>query len=204
MERSNDIVRLCGTLAEEPKWSHEGRDGSYYKFPMEVVRLSGTADTLNILVSRKMMERTELKTGSRIIVTGELRSFNNRSGDGPRLVLTVLARTIEFTEDRDENSVFLSGTICKKPNFRETPMGRKICDIMLAVNRRYGRSDYIPIIIWGAQAEMASSWQVGDKIDIWGRMQSRSYIKSLPEGVLEKTAYEVSAAEVVKRTEGDR
>lgn len=201
MERSNDIVRLCGTLAERPVWSHDGKDGAYYKFPLEVVRLSGTADTLNILVSEKMMERTELGEGSKILITGELRSFNNRSGVGPKLVLTVLARSVEFTEGKPENSVFLSGTICKEPNFRETPMGREICDIMLAVNRRYGRSDYIPCIIWGAQAELAAQWQVGDRVDIWGRMQSREYIKNDEAGAIQKTAYEVSAAEVVKRTE---
>lgn len=202
MERNNDSVRLCGELAGKPEWSHAGKDGAYYKFPLAVSRLSGAVDTLNIIISEDMLKSIEPESSERIRVVGEIRSFNNRSGVGPKLVLTILARSIEFTDDDFENQVYISGTICKEPTFRKTPMGREICDLMLAVNRRYGRSDYLPCIVWGSQAEQASSWDIGDKVDLWGRMQSRIYIKNEEGIAIEKTAFEISASEIVKK-EGD-
>jgi primosomal replication protein N len=201
LERNNDSVRLCGFLAGRPEWSHMGKETAYYKFPLSVRRLSGAVDTLNIVVSEDMLGSIEPDDSERIRVIGEIRSFNNKSGIGPKLVLTVLARSIEFTNDDFENQAHISGAICKAPNFRKTPMGREICDLMLAVNRRYGRSDYLPIIVWGTQAEEASTWNIGDKVDLWGRMQSRVYIKNEDGTAVEKTAFEISASEIVKKTD---
>ena len=123
---------------------------------------------------------------------GELRSFNNKSGKGSKLVISVFAREISFTGEEDKNSVILIGTLCKPPNLRRTPMGREICDLMLAVNRKYGRSDYLPCIAWGRNAELASTWSVGKEIKITGRIQSRKYIKIENGEGIEKVAFEVS------------
>ena len=142
----NNYTRLCGTLAGAPAYSHTGRGQVFYSFPLEVRRLSGNTDTVNIVVSRERLEQTELCEAEHIVVTGQLRTFNNRRGDGARLVITVLAKELAFCDGPDENSVYLTGTICKPPNLRVTPMGRDICDLMLAVNRHYGRSDYLPCI----------------------------------------------------------
>ena len=127
---------------------------------------------------------------------GQLRSFNNRSGRGARLVLSVYVRQLCFSEEEDRNRVLLCGTLCKPPKFRRTPLGREICDLMLAVNRAYARSDYLPCICWGRQARQAEQWQVGDRVRLEGRLQSRSYVKLTEEGPVEKTAYEVSVGQL--------
>lgn len=138
------------------------------------------------------MEKLEIRERSKLHVIGELRSFNNKSGQGSKLVITVFARELSFQEGDDINSVSLTGAVCKDPNLRTTPMGREICDILLAVNRKYGRSDYLPCIAWGITAKEASSWHVGDRISVNGRIQSRNYIKNIDGQSLEKTAFEVS------------
>lgn len=195
MERTNDIIRICGVLAGRPEFSHAGREGAYYKFPLAVRRLSGTDDVINVIAHEELMRALEPDETQRLRVWGEVRSFNNR-GAGPKLVISVLARSMEFTDDDFENCVMLSGTLCKPPNLRRTPMGREICDLMLAVNRRYGRSDYIPCIAWGIAARNASQWDVGTVIALAGRLQSRVYIKNENDEVQEKTAFEVSAVEI--------
>ena len=124
---------------------------------------------------------------------GEVRSFNSRRGTGARLVITVLARELSVCEEEDDNRVFLTGTLCKAPVLRSTPMGREICDLMLAVNRRYGRSDYLPCICWGLSAREAARWEVGARVELEGRLQSRRYIKMTESGPVEKTAFEISA-----------
>ncbi len=193
MDRANDIVRLCGEVAGEPEFSHSGAYGAYYKFPLAVRRLSGAVDVLNILVPEE--RRAEVATGDfpRLLVTGEVRTYNNRGPQGPKLVITVLARGLEPTEAGFENSVELMGSLCKEPKIRRTPMGREICDLMLAVNRGYGRADYLPCIAWGAVARRAARWGVGTAVAITGRLQSRGYIKMEGETPVEKTAYEISA-----------
>lgn len=128
----------------------------------------------------------------RIQVTGELRSFNNKRGEGARLVITVFAKELGFTDGEDMNVIELAGTLCKPPNLRVTPMGRDICDLMLAVNRRCGRSDYLPCICWGRRAREYSQLQVGDRLSLTGRIQSRPYIKLIEGEPVEKVAYEVS------------
>lgn len=198
MERTNDVIELCGTINAKPELSHKSRDEEYYKFPLAVKRLSGTEDVVNILLRKEQLEELEIAEKPRLRIFGEVRSFNNRSGVGARLIITVLARTLEFTDDDYENSVRLTGNLCKEPNLRRTPMGREICDLMLAVNRNYGRTDYLPCIAWGSAARSAATWDVGTEVSITGRLQSRSYIKLEDSEALEKTAYEISAITIEK------
>ena len=192
MYGSVNIVNLRGTLAGAPAFSHYGGGEEWYTFPLEVKRLSGVSDTLNIAARKRLLEKTVLREGDRVAVAGELRSFNNRSGVGSRLVITVLARGLEICSGEYENSVELTGVVCKEPKLRRTPMGRRICDIMLAVNRPYGRSDYIPVIAWGSTAMVVSSLPVGAGIALSGRLQSREYTKLTDDGETKRTAFEVS------------
>lgn len=195
MTYENNSVLLCGHMADRPCYSHSSRGQDFLSFPLEIPRLSGNCDTLNILVRPKQLENTSAENGDKLYVTGQLRTFNNRKKEGAKLVITVLAREIELAESEYQNSILLHGTLCKKPNLRCTPMGREICDLMLAVNRRYGRSDYIPCICWGNLARAAADWDVGTKLSIEGRVQSRKYIKLIDSVPYEKTAYEVSVTE---------
>lgn len=190
---TNNVVELCGTTAGRPEFSHIGGGENYYTFPLEIERLSGYVDRVNIIAREDLLENLEVDGSTRLVVIGELRSYNNKRGDGgSRLVITVLAKELYFADDEDQNIVRLSGVICKAPNLRKTPMGRQICDIMLAVNRRYGRSDYLPCIAWGRLAETAAVLSVGDNLSFEGRLQSRKYLKSENDTVMERTAFEVS------------
>jgi primosomal replication protein N len=186
-----NAVRLCGAGAETPSFSHVGGAERYFTFPLEVERLSGAVDRINV-VAREELLNLALTGEGRLCVEGELRSFNNKRGGGSRLVITVLAQQLYFTEEEDVNQVLLTGVICKPPTFRKTPMGRQICDLMLAVNRRYGRSDYLPCIAWGRLAEELSRRGVGDAVSLEGRIQSRKYIKTENGESTERTAFEVS------------
>ena len=197
MERTTEsnAVRLCGTLAGAPAFSHESRGDHFYTFPLQVRRLSGNSDTLNIVLRQGQLSAVEAAEREKLLITGQLRSFNNRKGEGAKLVLTVLARELLLCDGPDENFVQLTGTLCRAPNLRLTPMGRDICDLMLAVRRSYGRSDYLPCICWGLRAREAARWSVGTQVRLEGRFQSRSYIKLTPEGPAARVAYEVSATE---------
>ena len=188
----NNSVELTGALGGRPLLSHVSRDEAYYVFPLCVQRLSGVSDAINIMARGSLMEQVAPRALPKITVGGELRSFNNKTGFGSRLVITLFARTLALGEGEDANQVILRGVLCKPPNLRRTPMGREICDLMLAISRRYGRSDYLPCIAWGQNAVEASSWSVGMAIEVTGRIQSRKYIK-LENGMsVEKTAFEVS------------
>ena len=189
-------VSLRGVAAGAPRFSHESRGETFFTFPLEVRRLSGTVDRLNVLARESALRQTPLTDGGSLAVEGELRSFNNRSGVGSRLVISVFARVLRIEDGEDRNEVFLSGTLCKSPNLRQTPLGREICDLMLAVNRRYGRSDYLPCIAWGLLARECADREVGARLALRGRVQSRKYIKQTGAEQLEKTAYEVSIAEI--------
>lgn len=195
IKRTNYCL-LRGAVVQPPCFSHEGRGEQFYQFPLEVCRLSGVADVINVVVRRELAERLEVEEGKRLCVSGELRSFNNKSGTGSKLVITVFAKELWFDEGEDENVIELTGTICKQPNLRVTPMGREICDLMLAVNRRYGRSDYLPCIAWGLRAREAANWSVGTMVSLNGRIQSRKYTKSIDGESVEKTAYEVSVIDI--------
>ena len=195
----NNAVFLRGTLAGAPRFSHENRGERFYTFPLEVCRLSGATDVLNIIVRQSLAETLETEDREKCFVRGEIRSFNNKSGSGPKLVIAAFARELGFDNGDDTNTVELTGTLCKTPTLRFTPMGREICDMMLAVNRRYGRSDYLPCIAWGLRARLASAWNVGQSIRLKGRFQSRQYTKILDGERLEKTAYEISVIELAPR-----
>lgn len=192
----NNYTKLCGVMTGSPAYSHTSRGQDFFCFPLEIRRLSGNTDTVNIVVRREQLALLEVQDAEKLCVVGQLRTFNNRRGVGAKLVITVLAKELHFCDDEDENTVRLSGTLCKAPNLRTTPMGRDICDLMLAVNRRFGRSDYLPCICWGVKAKEAALWSVGQTVKLEGRIQSRNYIKLTDEGAVEKTAFEVSVTEI--------
>lgn len=193
----NNFVKLKGSLAGRPVFSHTARGIEFYSFPLEVLRLSGNSDTINIIARKEQLDTFETENTSGLCVTGQIRSFNNRSGQGAKLVITVFAKELSFCDGEDENLVTLKGTLCKEPKLRCTPMGRDICDLMLAVNRHYGRSDYLPCICWGQRAREASLFTVGTKLCLTGRVQSRNYIKLSENGAEEKTAFEVSVTDLI-------
>lgn len=196
---SSNAAVLCGTVTDRPVFSHCSRSESFFTFPISVMRLSGAYDRINVIMREELCLSLGLSGGERLRIVGELRSFNNKSGEGAKLVISVYAKDAERSDGGDENSIRLIGTLCKKPNLRTTPMGRDICDLMLAVNRRYGRSDYLPCITWGAKAREASLWDVGTVIELQGRIQSRSYIKLIGNEPVEKTAFEVSVIDAYLR-----
>ncbi len=189
-------AELCGTVVSPPRYSHDSRGIRFFTFPLETRRLSGTSDTLNIILRESMLDPELIRDGGRVRVVGELRSFNNRSGVGNRLILTIFARDILPGDGEDENHIILTGTVCKAPTLRVTPMGREICDIILAVGRRYRRSDYIPVIAWGRQAQEVSESTVGTQLVVRGRLQSRAYTKVIDGESFERLAFEVSAADI--------
>ena len=188
--QTRNEVLLEGTPLETPSLSHENHSTRFYRFPLQVPRLSGQVDTLPVLVPESMLPH--VAKGADIRVQGQLRSFNNRSGVGSRLVLTVYAQRLSLGLDEPHNQIFLSGTLCKPPVFRRTPLGRSICDLMLASPRKYGRADYLPVIAWGQLAVRAGRLQVGDPLALEGRVQSRTYHKVTDLGTEERVAYEVS------------
>ena len=192
----NNFTRLCGSMSGKPVYSHSSRSQQFYIFPLEVERLSGNRDVINIVVRQEQLAALSPDNQGKLWVEGQLRTFNNRHGEGAKLVITVFARELYFCDEEDCNLVRLRGTLCKPPNLRCTPMGRDICDLMLAVNRHYGRSDYLPCICWGARARDAALWTVGTVVRLEGRIQSRRYIKVTDRGAVEKTAFEVSVTEI--------
>ena len=189
MEQNQILLR--GQVAQAPVFSHESHHTGFWTFPLSVPRLSGTTDTLNLLARKELAQN--LSAGDRVSVTGTVRSFNNRSGSGSRLVITVLVHTLLPWDGAPENTLTLSGTLCKPPIFRRTPLGREICDLMLAVPRHYGRAaDFLPCIAWGSLAAQTALLSVGSPLCLEGRLQSRTYTKLIDEQPVEKTAYEVS------------
>ena len=200
MNNENNCTRLCGHIAGSPVYSHSSRGQQFFTFPLEISRLSGNLDRVNVVIRQEQLEALEVGGCEKLCVAGELRTFNNRHGEGAKLVITVFARELCFCDEEDSNLVRLRGTLCKTPNLRCTPMGRDICDLMLAVNRRYGRSDYLPCITWGLKAREASEWDVGTVVSLEGRIQSRSYIKIIGGEPVEKTAFEVSVTDISEFT----
>ena len=192
-----NTVELCGALAAAPRFSHLSRGERFFIFPVETRRLSGAVDTINVVAREALLAALRIEEAERLCVQGELRSFNNRREEGPKLVITVFARALSLAGGgEDVNAITLRGALCKPPVLRVTPMGRDICDLMVAVNRRCGRSDYLPCICWGARARAAALYGVGDAVELTGRVQSRQYIKLIDGEPVEKTAYEVSASEI--------
>ena len=196
INNENNCTRLCGHIAGSPVYSHSSRGQQFFTFPLEISRLSGNLDRVNVVIRQEQLAALEVGGCEKLCVAGELRTFNNRHGEGAKLVITVFARELCFCDEEDSNLVRLRGTLCKAPNLRCTPMGRDICDLMLAVNRHYGRSDYLPCICWGTRARDAALWTVGTVVRLEGRIQSRRYIKVTDQGAVEKTAFEVSVTEI--------
>ena len=189
MEQKENRVVLRGTVAGEAVLSHQVHGIDFYRFPLAVPRLSGRED-----LPLSSPETALPQAGAFVEVTGEIRSFNNRSGVGNRLVITVLARSVVPGEGDPCNQVFLHGVLCKPPVLRRTPLGRDICDLLLAVNRRYRRADYLPCIAWGSLARRCAELAPGNRVELEGRLQSRVYTKRLGETSEERTAFEVSVS----------
>lgn len=199
MTTKNEVL-LEGLVLAEPEWSHENHGTQFYRVTLQVPRLSGQVDVLPLLAPGALAAQTA--PGRLLRVRGQLRSFNNRSGVGSRLVLTVYAQEFQPGLDEACNQITLAGALCKPPVFRRTPLGRSICDLMLAVPRRYGRADYLPVIAWGQLAVKASRLQVGDPLALEGRVQSRTYYKNLDSGETEeRVAYEVSVMRLLDGAE---
>lgn len=196
----NNRAYLTGTVDSECTFSHESFGENFFCFKVTVPRLSDSADTIVVTASKHLIDESNITFGEKISVIGQFRSYNNYSGEGSKLVLTLFAKEMQNNVDEEfANSVELNGYICKTPVYRTTPFGREITDILLAVNRNHNKSDYIPCIVWGRNARIARDFSVGDHIALSGRMQSRQYQKKLDdETVVTKTAYEVSVNKIEK------
>lgn len=189
----NNCVLLRGELLEMPVFSHENHGRRFDRLVLSVMRLSGVRDEINIIAREELLSPLELELGMLLEAEGQIRSYNNRTGQGRRLVISVYAQRLEASPEEPENQVFLQGRICREPVYRRTPLGREIADVMLAVERRYGRMDYLPCILWGSLARMAADCPKGTELWLQGRLQSRTYVKQLEAGSEERTAYEISA-----------
>ncbi|MCL1845817.1 MAG: single-stranded DNA-binding protein [Defluviitaleaceae bacterium] len=202
MDSGNNIIDIGGRICSEFSFSHEIYGEGFWRFDVEIGRLSGHNDVLPVTVSERIVERDKMHPGAAVRISGQIRSYNNyvEADRKNKLVLTVFARDVEILSDVPQsqpNEVFLDGYLCKPAIYRTTPFGREISDLLVAVNRSYNKSDYIPCITWGRNARFAGKLEVGDHIRLWGRMQSRQYQKKLSEdNILEKTAYEVSVAKI--------
>ena len=194
----NNKVYVMGEIVSDKTFSHEVYGEGFYEFFLKVMRLSGQADILPVTVSERLIEAHDLKKGSFVAASGQFRSYNKLENGRSRLMLTVFVREIEEAdENKNPNGILLSGYICKPPVYRTTPFNREIADVLIAVNRAYNKSDYIPCIAWGRNARYASGFGVGTRILIWGRVQSREYTKKVSETECEKrVAYEVSVSKL--------
>ena len=197
----NNQVTIMGEVVSEFTFSHEVFGEGFYMVEVLVRRLSNSDDRIPLMVSERLIDVTQDYRGEYIMVNGQFRSYNRHEEDRNRLVLSVFAREISFVEEELDgaktNNILLDGYICKAPVYRKTPLGREIADLLLAVNRPYGKSDYIPCICWGRNARYASSFEVGEHVQVLGRIQSREYVKKLSEVETEKrVAYEVSVSEL--------
>jgi len=198
----NNKVVLLGRVVEEPKLSHEVYGEKFYQFVLEVKRLSGSLDLIPVIFSERLLVLESLKVGTIVKLNGQFRSYNNPEAGKSKLVLMVFAREViltEASEEENQNEIYLEGFVCKKPNYRQTPFGREISDLLVAVNRAYNKSDYIPCIAWGRNAKYCESFEVGDKIKVYGRVQSREYEKKNEDGSVNKrVAYEISVSKLEK------
>ena len=197
----NNKVSVIGKIVSDFTFSHEVFGEGFYLVDLEVNRLSDQADVIPLMVSERLVDVTENYQGCTVEAIGQFRSYNRHEGSRNRLVLSVFAREISFVDGEGDkvksNQIFLDGYICKTPIYRRTPLGREISDMLLAVNRPYGKSDYIPCICWGRNARFTSGFEVGGHVQIWGRIQSREYVKKLDDDTTEKrVAYEVSVSKL--------
>ena len=197
----NNQVTIMGEVVSGFTFSHEVFGEGFYMVDVSVKRLSNSRDLIPVMISERLIDVTQDYTGEFLMVTGQFRSYNRHEEQKNRLVLSVFAREAEFIDEEPDgaktNTILLDGYICKLPVYRKTPLGREIADLLLAVNRPYGKSDYIPCICWGRNARFASAFRVGEHVQLIGRIQSREYIKRLSETETQKrTAYEVSVSKL--------
>lgn len=197
----NNQVSIVGEIVSDFRFSHEVYGEGFYVVDVAVNRLSNFMDYIPLMISERLIDVNEDYIGQTIYVMGQFRSFNRHEEKKNRLVLSVFVRELELLDEIDEdmktNQIFLDGYICKDPIYRKTPLGREIADLLIAVNRSYGKSDYIPCICWGRNARFAGKFEVGTHIHLWGRIQSRTYQKRLEDDVVEKrTAYEISVNKI--------
>lgn len=201
MEHMLNSITLRGSLLTLPEFSHENHNRRFYRFTLEVPRLSGAIDILPVIAEESLVHSIDPDGGHMLTVTGQIRSYNQHVDGVRRLMIFVFAATI-IAEDGDPiNDVLLEGPLCKEPTYRRTPLGREICDAMLAVPRAFHRADYLPCILWGRTAQEVSACHTRDRIRIYGRLQSRIYTKLTEAGAVERTAYEISAlsAEILEQ-----
>ena len=197
----NNQVVVMGTIVSDFVYSHEIFGEGFYMVDVEVERLSDSSDVIPVMVSERLLNVDEDYKGYKIAVTGQFRSYNRHEEKKNRLILSVFAREVDFINEIEEssksNQIYLDGFICKEPIYRKTPLGREIADLLIAVNRPYGKSDYIPCICWGRNARFASNFTVGSRCAIWGRIQSREYMKKVnEEEAVKRVAYEVSVSKL--------
>jgi len=203
-QMNNNKVYLTGTIVTEPQFSHEVFGEGFYEMMISVPRLSEQNDILPITISERLIEDNSIKVNKQISIMGQFRSYNKIEGTKSKLMLTVFVREINTEESCPVNLIELNGYICKPPIYRTTPFKREICDILIAVNRAYNKSDYIPCIAWGRNARFIKNSQVGEKVKLSGRIQSRDYQKQMPDGkIITKTAYEVSVNKIISEKNGE-
>lgn len=206
VKHDTNVVYLRGELDENMEFSHEIFGEKFFNAKIKINRLSESYDILPLTVSERLLQDIDIKSNNKVNVIGQLRSYNKNIDNRNRLVLTVFVREIKQVEDenKDPNSIFLDGYICKEPIYRKTPLGREITDLLVAINRPYNKSDYIPSIVWGRNAKFAKTLKVGDRIQMWGRVQSREYEKKVENGeAIKKVAYEVSISKIKKLSENN-
>lgn len=193
MEQPINEVTLRGSLVAIPEFSHENHGQRFYKCYLDVPRLSGAVDTLPVIANLDILERMDLSSGSAIRVEGQVRSHNISDESGRHLLIFVFATDMIAEDGPPVNDVLLQGALCREPNYRRTPLGREICDVMLAVPRAFRRADYLPCILWGRTAQEGARCHARDYLEIHGRLQSRIYTKYIEDQAVERTAYEISA-----------
>jgi hypothetical protein len=193
MEHTTNIISLRGELAGLPELSHENHGRKFFRFTLEVPRLSGTVDCLPIIAEERLLNQTDLSGGQMLAITGQVRSHNVRIDGIRRLLIFVFALTITAEDGDPVNDVMLEGPLCREPTYRRTPLGREICDVMLAVPRSFRRADYLPCILWGRTAQEIAGCHTREQIRVCGRLQSRNYTKLTENGPEKRVAYEISA-----------
>ncbi len=197
----NNQVTIMGEIVSEFQFSHQVFGEGFYMVDVKVKRLSDSSDIIPVMISERLIDVKSNLTGKKLSILGQFRSYNRHEEKKNRLVLSVFAREIQFIDEIDDNvktnQIYLDGYICKEPVYRKTPLGREIADLLIAVNRPYGKSDYIPCICWGRNARFASTFNVGGHAQIWGRIQSREYTKKLEDDSTQRrVAYEVSVGKL--------
>ena len=193
MEQSTNQITIRGSLVNMPEYSHENHGKRFFRFFLEVPRLSGAVDTLPVVAEEAILNAMDLSGGDMLTVYGQIRSHNQRMDGRRRLLIFIFAASIVCEDGEPINECILEGPLCREPVYRRTPLGRQICDIMLAVPRTFRRADYLPCILWGKTAQLGSHCHTRQRLQICGRLQSRIYTKLTEDGAMEHTAYEISA-----------